>query len=106
MPLVVGARASAATACSATCSRRPDGRVYRLDRHPTMRRHPVTPMDEADLRGPPGAADVEDIALMDILQLSGTAGRGDRRFEAVLGGRPDSSSSTCSTSRGSRRRAG
>jgi uncharacterized protein YgbK (DUF1537 family) len=25
-------------------------RVYRLDRHPTMSRHPVTPMDEADLR--------------------------------------------------------
>lgn len=27
-----------------------DGPVYRLDRHPTMRCHPVTPMDEADLR--------------------------------------------------------
>lgn len=26
-----------------------DGRIYRLDRHPTMRRHPVTPMDEADV---------------------------------------------------------
>ena len=24
--------------------------VYRLDRHPTMQHHPVTPMDEADLR--------------------------------------------------------
>ena len=24
--------------------------VYRIDRHPTMRRHPVTPMHEADLR--------------------------------------------------------
>ncbi|MGN6580976.1 MAG: four-carbon acid sugar kinase family protein [Bordetella sp.] len=27
-----------------------DGQVYRLDRHPTMRCHPVTPMDESDLR--------------------------------------------------------
>jgi uncharacterized protein YgbK (DUF1537 family) len=26
-----------------------DGAVHRLDRHPTMSRHPVTPMDEADL---------------------------------------------------------
>jgi len=26
------------------------GPIYRLDRHPTMRRHPVTPMNEADLR--------------------------------------------------------
>jgi 3-oxoisoapionate kinase len=27
-----------------------DGIVYRIDRHPTMRQHPVTPMHEADLR--------------------------------------------------------
>ncbi len=26
------------------------GTVHRIDRHPTMARHPVTPMDEADLR--------------------------------------------------------
>jgi uncharacterized protein YgbK (DUF1537 family) len=27
-----------------------DGPVHRIDRHPTMSRHPVTPMDEGDLR--------------------------------------------------------
>lgn len=27
-----------------------DSEVFRLDRHPTMRRHPVTPMRESDLR--------------------------------------------------------
>lgn len=27
-----------------------DGTMYRIDRHPTMRHHPVTPMTEADLR--------------------------------------------------------
>jgi hypothetical protein len=27
-----------------------EGTAYRLDRHPTMSRHPVTPMTEADLR--------------------------------------------------------
>ena len=27
-----------------------EGTMYRIDRHPTMRRHPVTPMTEADLR--------------------------------------------------------
>jgi 3-oxoisoapionate kinase len=26
------------------------GQTYRIDRHPVMSRHPVTPMDEADLR--------------------------------------------------------
>jgi 3-oxoisoapionate kinase len=30
-------------------ARAPDG-IARLDRHPTMRHHPVTPMDEADVR--------------------------------------------------------
>lgn len=27
-----------------------NGAIYRIDRHPTMRIHPVTPMDESDLR--------------------------------------------------------
>ncbi|MCV0395966.1 MAG: four-carbon acid sugar kinase family protein [Rhizobiaceae bacterium] len=31
-------------------ARAPDGRTYRIDRHPIMRAHPVTPMGEADLR--------------------------------------------------------
>ena len=30
-------------------ARAPDGAVHRLDRHPVMARHPVTPMDEADV---------------------------------------------------------
>ena len=30
-------------------ARGPDGGVHRLDRHPVMSRHPVTPMDEADV---------------------------------------------------------
>lgn len=28
----------------------PDGAIYRIDRHPVMSRHPVTPIGEADLR--------------------------------------------------------
>ncbi len=42
---------------SATCSpARLTARCYRIDRHPVMARHPVTPMTEADLRLPPGGA--------------------------------------------------
>ncbi|MDQ0570436.1 uncharacterized protein YgbK (DUF1537 family) [Variovorax paradoxus] len=40
------------------------GEVFRIDRHPTMSRHPVTPMDEADLRlhlARQGLADVRSI---------------------------------------------
>jgi uncharacterized protein YgbK (DUF1537 family) len=44
--------------------------IYRIDRHPTMKRHPVTPMHESDLRlhlaeQGPGA-----IELLDILTLT------------------------------------
>lgn len=31
-------------------ARSPDGKIHRIDRHPVMRNHPVTPMHEADLR--------------------------------------------------------
>jgi 3-oxoisoapionate kinase len=27
-----------------------NGKIYRLDRHPSMSKHPVTPADESDLR--------------------------------------------------------
>ncbi|VVE37109.1 lipoprotein [Pandoraea capi] len=40
------------------------GEVFRLDRHPTMSRHPVTPMHEADLRRHLAAQGVSDIGLM------------------------------------------
>jgi len=49
--------------------------VYRLDRHPTMSRHPVTPMHEADLRLHLGAQGIEDIESIDwrALDADGTA---------------------------------
>ncbi|MES2976032.1 MAG: four-carbon acid sugar kinase family protein [Pseudomonadota bacterium] len=40
------------------------GEVYRLDRHPTMSRHPVTPMHESDLRLHLAAQGLGDTALM------------------------------------------
>lgn len=51
-----------------------DGVGYRLDRHPTMSRHPVTPMGESDLRRHLGAQTTRRIELIDMLQLrDGTA---------------------------------
>jgi len=38
------------------------GTVYRIDRHPTMSRHPVTPMHEADLRLHLGKLGLHDVA--------------------------------------------
>jgi len=39
--------------------------LYRIDRHPTMSRHPVTPMDEGDLRLHLQAQGLRHVALVD-----------------------------------------
>lgn len=46
-----------------------DGR-FRLDRHPTMARHPVTPMSEADLRRHLAAQTTLRTGLVDIVDLA------------------------------------
>jgi len=53
--------------------------THRLDRHPTMSRHPVTPMDEADLRRHLGAQTALPIGLVDLLALK--SGHGEQRFQ-------------------------
>lgn len=46
-----------------------DGEVHRIDRHPTMSRHPVTPMTEADLRLHLGRQGLRSIGLEDYRML-------------------------------------
>jgi uncharacterized protein YgbK (DUF1537 family) len=46
------------------------GAVHRLDRHPSISTHPVTPMTEADLRLHLGRQTKKKIALFDVLKLS------------------------------------
>ncbi|MGH6781561.1 MAG: four-carbon acid sugar kinase family protein, partial [Sphingomonadaceae bacterium] len=48
-----------------------DGGIHRIDRHPTMSRHPVTPMMEADLRRHLAAQGLERIALLDYRSYDG-----------------------------------
>jgi 3-oxoisoapionate kinase len=43
---------------------------YRLDRHPTMRRHPVTPMTESDLLRHLGEQTALPLGLVDLSQLN------------------------------------
>ncbi|GAB2823848.1 four-carbon acid sugar kinase family protein [Ferruginibacter profundus] len=45
------------------------GGIYRLDRHPSMSKHPVTPADESDLRLHLGKQTNNKIGLIDIIQL-------------------------------------
>ena len=47
----------------------PESEPFRLDRHPTMSRHPITPMDESDLRLVLGKQTDKKIALFDILKV-------------------------------------
>lgn len=46
-----------------------NGKIYRLDRHPSMSKHPVTPADESDLRLHLGKQTTKKIGLIDITQL-------------------------------------
>ena len=57
------------------------GEVYRIDRHPTMSRHPVTPMDEADLRLHLGKQTERQIGLIDIAQIA--AGTAQQRLDSL-----------------------
>lgn len=57
--------------------------VHRLDRHPTMSRHPVTPMDEADLRQHLARQTARRLGLIDLVALK--AGQGVQRLAALQG---------------------
>lgn len=57
-----------------------DSPVHRLDRHPTMCRHPVTPMTEADLRLHLARQTSLPIELIDVLELD----RGEAAANAMV----------------------
>ncbi|MGS0740884.1 3-oxo-isoapionate kinase OiaK [Glaciimonas sp. GG7] len=60
-----------------------DGTGYRLDRHPTMSQHPVTPMRESDLRRHLGEQTPRRIELIDMLALG--QGSADARLQTLSG---------------------
>jgi 3-oxoisoapionate kinase len=64
-----------------------DNAVHRLDRHPTMSRHPVTPMHEADLRLVLARQGLARVALLDIHGLRG--GEVAAEFARILSDAPD-----------------
>lgn len=46
-----------------------EGAIYRLDRHPSMSKHPITPAHESDLRMHLGSQTKKKIGLIDVLQI-------------------------------------
>lgn len=57
--------------------------IFRLDRHPTMSRHPVTPMRESDLRLHLARQTSKRIGLCDIRQLIGARAEVSENFARV-----------------------
>ena len=64
-----------------------DGAIHRIDRHPTMRSHPVTPMTESDLRVHLARQTKRAIAAFDIEALS--ASDSADRLRRLLDQSPD-----------------
>lgn len=59
------------------------GEVHRIDRHPTMSRHPVTPMLEADLRRHLASLGIAHTGLVDLRALDAAA-TGDGLLDATV----------------------
>lgn len=60
-----------------------NGSMYRLDRHPTMAVHPVTPMDEADLLVHLQKQTAQKLCLIDYLQMYEPADAIARRIDSL-----------------------
>ncbi|RDW13277.1 four-carbon acid sugar kinase family protein [Paracoccus thiocyanatus] len=61
-------------------ARGPDGQIHRIDRHPVMSTHPVTPMDEADLIRHLARLGLNDIELV---RRGGRGSRFPRLYDAL-----------------------
>lgn len=59
-----------------------DGNIYRLDRHPSMSKHPVTPADESDLRLHLAKQTNKKIGLFDITSIHQYA---EKQFDVDFG---------------------
>ncbi len=60
------------------------GAIHRLDRHPSISTHPVTPMTEADLRLHLARQTKKRIHLFDILKLGAPAGEAQSALKKIL----------------------
>lgn len=82
VPLIVGAPAIERYQAFGNLFAGAGGEIHRLDRHPTMARHPVTPMAEADIPRHLAAQTGMPIRLIDFIALH--RGEGASRLAAML----------------------
>ncbi len=83
IPLVIGAPALARYQAFGNLFAGISGVAYRLDRHPVMANHPVTPMDEADVTRHLASQTQRRIGLIDMAALK--RGDGEVRRAALAG---------------------
>lgn len=65
------------------------GAIHRLDRHPSISKHPITPMMEADLRLHLANQTKKRVALFDILNLAVPAKEARTALKLLLAAKPD-----------------
>ena len=61
-----------------------NGNIYRLDRHPSMSVHPVTPADESDLRLHLSKQTTKKTGLINIIQLSGSSNELNNEIDHLI----------------------
>jgi uncharacterized protein YgbK (DUF1537 family) len=83
IPLVVGAPAIGRYQAFGQLFAAVGGTVHRLDRHPVMATHPVTPMDEADLGRHLARQTDKRVGVVDLAAVK--AGRADEALTHCLG---------------------
>lgn len=66
-----------------------DGEIHRLDRHPSISKHPVTPMTEADLHRHLAKQTKKKIALFDLNQIALAEKESHAALAKIVAGKPD-----------------
>jgi uncharacterized protein YgbK (DUF1537 family) len=84
VPLLVGSPALRRYVVFGNLFARVGDVTYRLDRHPTMSRHPITPMHESDLRLHLVGQTARPIGLIDVWQMEADDAAVDARFRRLV----------------------
>nr|WKN38815.1 four-carbon acid sugar kinase family protein [Tunicatimonas sp. TK19036] len=84
IPLLVGAPSLNRFCVFGNLFARVDEITYRIDRHPTMSRHPVTPMHESDLRLHLAKQTNRPVQLMDLFALESDETAQNAKLKSLL----------------------
>lgn len=87
VPLVVGVPALQRYVVFGHLFATADGKTYRIDRHPTMSEHPVTPMTESDVGRHLGKQTDRPVDRFNVVSLEDEAV--DAEFERLVGSDPE-----------------